>query len=291
MKKSIYCKSALISNQLSHRKELDCDGIEIQLLKDFVYNPLSSKQYMDILKSHEKDIKALHVPLDGDEDLVELQMLYDENIQTRFERICELAKHITEYSHESVLIVIHNRWSANDFSIRPDIYEKVVGFLKLMIDTYPDIKIGIENVIPFEAGAAGFSNGCLPSYANVVKDLRESTGSDRIGAVLDTCHMMVTQKFLTVIDVCDDIDVSKTAEDYFKEVKDICFLIHLCNVSGFGYRKGTHGIPFTNESKDVLDHMLKLHAAYTPDAPITLEIAEDDYLNCVNYSITRELIG
>ena len=66
-------------------------------------------------------------------------------------------------------------------------------------------------------------------------------------------------------------------------------LIHLAYFEGTGYGKG-HGVPFTPENEHILREVLDLYKEFQLDCPITLEVREDDYMNCTNYKQMVSLI-
>lgn len=287
----IYCKSSLDQQQLKHRTEIDSFiGIEIQLLGDFVCSDKDVSQYLQDIKPYIKNIRAIHVPLKKGEDLLELQMLDNKEKQNLFYKICTLAQEISKINNQDTLIVIHNRWNLADLNFHEETYRKIKQCLDKALKENPNIKISIENVIPFLIGSKNFTNGCLPDYVEVVKDLRKNLDTDRIGTVIDTCHAWVTMHFYKIIEESENIGLELKMEDYFKANEGICFLLHLCDVSTFGYKKNAHGVTFTEESKDKLKEVINLHAMYTESAAITIEVLEDDYTNCKNYLQTRKMI-
>lgn len=287
----IYCKSSLDQQQLKHRTEIDSFiGIEIQLLEDFVYSDKDVSQYLQDIKPYIKNIRAIHVPLKKGEELLELQMLDNKEKQNLFYKICTLAQEISKINNQDTLIVIHNRWNLADLNFHEETYRKIKQCLDKALKENPNIKISIENVIPFLIGSKNFTNGCLPDYVEVVKDLRKNLDTDRIGTVIDTCHAWVTMHFYKIIEESENVGLKLKMEDYFKANEGICFLLHLCDVSTFGYKKNAHGVTFTEESKDKLKEVINLHAMYTESAAITIEVLEDDYTNCKNYLQTRKMI-
>lgn len=287
---NIYCKSSLDKCQLHHRQDLNINGVEIQLLGDFVYEPLSVEEYIDNIKPYVHSVAVVHAPLKRGEELMGLQMLDNEEAQKLFYKICDFAQHIASINKRDILVVIHNKLGLDDLQFHSESYDKIISCLSYTLNKNPNIKIAIENETPFSAVTKKFRDACLPDYIDVIKDLRAKIDTDRIGSVLDTCHAFVTIKFIEAIELSENIGLSLTIEDYFKANEGFCFLIHLCHLQGFGYKPNTHGISFTEESRDDLEEILFLHNTYTKDAAITIEVIEDDYTNCQNYIKTRTMI-
>lgn len=289
IKNDIYCKSALNIEQLECRKKLNKTGIEIQLLSDFVDNPLNTVEYIEILGDNIKDVKVVHTPLKKGEEIVEIQMLTDDNVKNIFERVCELSQAISDINGEDILIVIHNRVHMSNYLIAKDFTNSIIEFLNDILKKYPSIRIGIENIVSFMNYQCMFANGAFPDYVDIVKYLREELKTNRIGSVLDTCHAISTMRILSLIEEYEDINFNISIKDYFKVNKDICFLIHLANVKGLGFNKNTHGIGFEGE-EDILKLLIDMYKEHLLGVPITLELIEFDYLECDSYKNNYDLL-
>lgn len=98
--------------------------------------------------------------------------------------------------------------------------------------------------------------------------------------------MWVAENFLKMLGVEGDFSISR----YLNETKDYLGLIHLADMKGMGVHKGEHGAPFDKDSKLKLYNTLHTIDTFTPDVPITLEVAETDYLVCDGYKKTYELV-
>lgn len=286
----ILCKSALSKDQLTSRRLLDIDGIELQLLGDFVDDPLSTKDYISILGEDVGNIKVIHVPLRSGEEIVCIQYLAEYKYQEIFERVCSLAEEVSVINKSNVLVVIHNDLNLEDYVNEDTKYLKILNYLKTLLKKYPNIRIGIENVIPYKPPLSSFSNGCLPIYTEFIRDLRLKLNTDRIGSVLDTCHAMTTIKVMNFLNEHISRDISIDIEDFYKSNEDICFLVHLCNVEDLGFNKMEHGTGFTEDDIRLLSTLMNFHRRYIKDAIITLEVAENDYTNCLVYSKSKKIL-
>ena len=289
LKNNIYCKSALTREQLEARKSLKKSGIELQLLGDFEDNPLSTKEYIEILAEIIYDIKAVHVPLKKGEEIVEIQMLDNEKARSLFDRVCELSQAISDINGETILIVIHNRWDVSDFNLAKNSTESIVNYLRDILIKYPSIRIGIENVVAFMNYTCMFTNGVMPNYVEVIKYLRKELNTDRVGTVLDTCHAIASLRILKLIEDYEDISFSISLEDYFKANKDICFLVHLANVKGLGFNINTHGIGF-EEDKELLIELVNMYNKYLSGVDITIEVGESDFIKCSTYRANYDML-
>ena len=169
---NIYCKSGIDIKQLEARSNLDTNGIELQLLSDFIDKPKTTREYIDNIKEYIKDIKVIHVPLKLGEEVVEVQMLSEDTQQKLFNRICELAQTISNINNKETTIVIHNSWSLREYEYSSDKYNKIINYLKEVLNSNKNIKIAIENVVPFSpTGSGDFRNGVYPDYIDFIKRL------------------------------------------------------------------------------------------------------------------------
>lgn len=290
MKIPVLCKSALDKEQLFARRSLDVSGIELQLLGDFVDNPLSIEEYINILDRDIDNINAIHVPLRSGEEIVCIQHLSEKKYQEIFTRICFLADEISKINNKEILVVIHNDLNLYEYIDEEEKYLKILNYLERILRKYKNIKIGIENVIPYKPPLASFSNGCLPNYTDFILDIRDRLNTKRVGSVLDTCHAIVSIKIMDFLDKYINKNIAITIEDYYKANKDICFLVHLCNVEDLGFNKMQHGTGFSDNDIELMSNLMELHEKYIPQAIITLEVNEPNYTDCKVYRKSKEIL-
>ena len=129
----------------------------------------------------------------------------------------------------------------------------------------------------------------------MAKKLNETLETDRVGTVIDTCHIMMTQNILKAIfDYVNDPlypmeDVSM--KKYFEMNAGVCKLIHLAGVQGNGIASEHHGVPlltFMPERLSLLEEILDLYFKYEYKCPITLEVCESDLNNPTNYALAKQ---
>lgn len=83
------------------------------------------------------------------------------------------------------------------------VYEPIKERLKEVLNKYPDVQIGIENTMLVHTfkekirGNETYGEGVV----ELANELRKYLETDRIGTVLDTCHIISTLKLLKVIDI------------------------------------------------------------------------------------------
>lgn len=276
---NLLCKSSIDEIQLNARENLIHNGIELQLLADF--SELSNMAIVNSLGKNLKQIKAVHAPLklNAKEQDVCLDLAYiaDEDY-VLLNKTCDLANRIGCKSGKIIPIIIH---ASADIS--KDKITEIAVVLSLTLDKYSHIEILVENVPgdndkPLEIGSAY----ALPV---IIKFLKNYISNDRLGLVLDTCHLLMRQRIYKELGFKYD-----SIEDYFKAYSDNLRIIHLANIRNFG-RDNDHAVAFTKDDRALLAEIMHMLIKYTDDnILVTIETREQDYLECTNYKTTRKEI-
>ena len=128
---------------------------------------------------------------------------------------------------------------------------------------------------------------------DMVDRMRHILKTDRIGTCLDTCHMMLTQKYIRgLYEMVGDIAVPDlSTRKFFEMNKPFLKLIHLADMTGSGYGKGRHGIPFYKETEGKLKGIMDIYNSNNIVCPITLEVEETDFSVSSGYRQTKELVS
>lgn len=269
-------KSAWDKSQVADKMRRGACGLEIQLLDPRKETFLTSKAKVlddSILKY---TIEAVHMPLSNGIDME----IEDVDGQYYFPYVCEFANEIARIQQRRVIVVIHLHTTISNLKLY-GLYDKVCKSLTAMAKKFPNVTIAVENTPYF------FD---VP-YSNV--ELVETIGLSNVGTCLDTCHAMMTERIIH--DLSKDFRCRKASlEGFFEKNKDVCKLIHLADCvdagTGYGNNKG-HGVSFdmsTLDSIPVLKRIFSYYRYYDYKCNITLEVREDDFLNCVNFSKTLE---
>lgn len=295
----IYAKASLDKEEILEKIRCGCDAIELNLESDFL---LYGKEFMGHYGKEMftlKDIQVVHIPFNQDEEMLNLEWIFGRKDISVLENVFALAQYCGELWNHNVIVVVHSCMSMYDFMQFELLQERMVCTLEELFVRYGRVELAIENTIPLEVGKKGqfmprLCNGIYQGTSEIVRWLRGRLG-ERIGSALDICHAMMTEKYLKVllqaadimelypISFVDDINM----EHFFQMNERICKLIHFNNSRGNGYRKN-HGVPF--EKVEEVEDILKLYEKYQYQCPLTLEIREDDYLDCKNYRKTKRLI-
>lgn len=297
----IYAKAALQHSQIDVKKRIGCDGIEIQLLGELVNgrvgNYYNAEQAFDLDSFADEPVSVVHAPiLQGVGDMTIEQMCDVEDCKLFYET-CRIAEFFGKMQSKQIIVVVHSETYLEFIGGIGDTLERIELSIQRVLDSYPHVCIGIENVSPLrgigKGGDLHLANNFKFDNVHLAKMIREDLGTDRVGTVLDTCHAMLADKYITALykEVADRPFEDLSMEAYFKENVDTIFLIHLCDIFGSGYGKGRHGVPFTNETKSKCESILNLYKRYNYNCPITLEVEETDFSVCDGYKSTKGVVN
>lgn len=274
----ITAKSGVSLEQLIERKNKGAKYIELHLFEEDIKSINSIEGILNNIKEAGVYVKAVHIPIDrrfGIEGLITTEAY------SIIENTCNLANAIGELNSEIVCVVMHQELDMsqlNDWGI----YNKIFKSLRKILYKYQHISINLENLSMFNVKDDNF--GLRSNYTFQTKELcmklREDLNTDRIGLVLDTCHALSSIRHIKSFYELG-LHNETTLKDYFEENKEFLNVIHLANAIDFGYGDG-HGVGFdTEEDVEILKEILGLVKEIDFKGLLTLEVAENDYLNCI----------
>lgn len=300
---NIYAKSELSEEKIQDKLDRGTDGIEIQLLSDFITKDDVLEKY-DVEKFKKMKIVGIHapLPLKKDEDIFDYQNienLVEKNSSKLWNDICLLANSLSTKEIPTIYIVLHTELSLHCGNNNNETVKHITNEIKKMLDKYEHIIFLFENIMPLEFDKTGFiinRNNFIDDNVLLVDELIKQLGkkySTRVGTVLDICHAQSTIKYLKEIKRIfkKELNIKNNLKSYFKRNPYIQ-IIHLNKAKGYGFGEN-HGLGYKiTNSKDMkkLEQICKYHQIYTKNAAMCLEVKEDDYLNCVNYSNTKEAL-
>lgn len=275
----ILLKSSLNEKELNYKTNLN-KNIEIQLLDELLKYNLDSEEVYKKIKKANLNIEVIHTPLINHEDIDLLSIVNEKDKYEMFYKTCILAEYIAEKENKEIIVVIHNSNSIESYK-ELNLLFKIENLLKEILNICPKIKIAIENVIPLilSNNKAKGKTAFLGEGAELSNYLNSNGLNGKIGTVLDICHATIT---INILKCCG---TTISLEDFFKWNKDEIMLIHLANTKGSGYLKGEHGCAFSQDKEDLikLEEFYKLYLKYKYKCPITIEVYEEYYCNCINY--------
>lgn len=297
----IYAKASLDINEIKEKIRCGCDGIEYNLTEEFMLYGDSFQDYYskDVFTAH--NIEVVHVPYMENKQMMHMEHIFQHKDYSAIRNVFRLAQYCAEIWDHRVLVVIHCGLSMYDFMEYELFRQTLESRLKVLLEEYPFVDMAIENVVNMEYKSnmedpPRLCNGIFLDTVEIVRYLRDRFG-ERIGSVLDTCHAMMTEKYMFLLLKEADfypkeseeipIKIDYRIENYFRANKQICKLIHFNDFIGNGYQIN-HGTGFASQGK--VDYLLGLYRKYQYDCPLTLEIREEDYENCVNFRSTKMMI-
>lgn len=298
---STYAKASLDVREVKEKIRCGCDGIEYNLTDDFLTLGDKFKQNYPDEIFRMKNVEVVHVPwVNG--QMMNMEHIFQHEDLSPIENVFRLGQYCADIWGHRELVVIHCSLSMFDFMEYEIFRKRLVEALGSLFREYPQVDMAIENVIPmeykpFRKETPRLCNGIFMDTVEITRYLRERFG-DRTGTVLDTCHAAMTEKYLMAsLKLADFLGAEKASEipgeldysmeHYFEMNQGICKLIHFNDFIGNGYQKN-HGTGFDSQEK--VDGILGLYRRYGYDCPLTLEIREDDYEDCVNYRNTKRLV-
>ena len=299
MQPLIYAKSEVKEPNIECKLGIEADGIELQLLGElYNFDTKEIKKATDIfnLSKFEKyPITVVHSPLQPGYGDITLEMMCGCQEGKLLDQVCFIANYFGSKQHKQITVVVHTEMYLGFLKALGEPLDKITFFLQRMLEIYPYIRIGIENVTPCKLkndGVLRLANNYKFDNVELVNYFRDRLHTTRIGTVLDTCHAMLAKKYLMALytEIGDRITEDYTLNAYFEANKDVCFLIHLADYAGSGYGPKRHGILFTPDRAYKCNEILGLYHKYKYSCPITIEVSEDDYLVCDSYRKTREIV-
>ena len=295
----ILAKSAADPAQIKDKLEKGCDGIEIQLLGDFLDEKNNAQYYYQkIISCAGADVQVVHMPLIKHQD-VNLELLTYPVYLKAFKKAVLLSQMLAEEYHHNVILILHNTLTLDQYQHMPVLLREIETLLEYACDNFPQVEYAIENILPLELpegktplgrNGFGFDNVDLTSYFN-----ERFETCNKFGTVIDTCHAMASYRMLAHILTEDHNGSLKRLrlEDFFIKNHGLLKVIHLTNVHSMGFNPGEHGCSFEPDSElDVLflNRFFDLYYKYASGVPITIEVYEKDYLDSQSYLKTKNMI-
>jgi hypothetical protein len=292
----IIAKASLDIGEIKEKIRCGCDGLEYNLTSDFMDlgGDFLHNYPTDVFHMH--NVEVVHTPYDHSSQMMNMERIFQHEDLSPIENVFRLAQYCAEYWKHRVLVVLHCSIAMTDFLEFEIFRKRLEQALAAYFEDYPQVDLVLENVVPMEYRRTAYPhprlyNGIFLDTPLIAGYLHERFGN-RIGTVLDTCHAMMTEKYMTALlkeaDFEADLpEIDFSMEHYFRSNADLCRLIHFNDLTGNGFRKN-HGTGFTSQEK--VDGILDLYRKYHYACPLTIEIREDDYRNCVNYRKTKGLI-
>lgn len=298
---NVYAKSALKHDQIRVKEEIGCDGLEIQLLGELL-GPHSDHDWLTVEEAFPNleeflghNVHVVHAPLIPGHGDTLIERLADDLDVSLLQSIFKIAEAFGKAQDRSIIVVCHSELYVEFLEDLGGTWSRIVGIVDKLLEEYPHTELAIENVSPLRGVPKGnlhLANNCYLDNVEMAIRLRKELSTTRVGTVVDTCHQMLTEKYIGAIyDMMPDWPSKYLSlQAYLNANAEVLKLMHVCGMEGSGYGVGRHGTPFTEESKDVLQNICYLHDLIVPDVPITLEVEETDFATCNGYRSTKSVL-
>lgn len=256
----IYAKAALDMRQIEVKQNIGCDGIELQLLGELLKKDSSGmyREAEEIWNLSDFDhipVRAVHAPLVSGSDLT-LEKMTSTGLfpPTILYNTCEIAEHFGRHSGGDIPVIVHTELAVDDNFITTGMYPEIRAMIDHALKAYLHVTICIENVTPLRGiplHGLFLSNNFAGDNVSLVKALSKDLKTDRIGTVLDTCHAMITAKYMEALYRVVGIPTPDLSLKHFFSInRGVCKLIHLAGMRGSGYGGDNHGTPFSEQNEE-----------------------------------------
>lgn len=249
----VLAKAALEHKAIQTKLNIGCDGIEIQLLGELLEKDANGewKDLSDVFCLEEfKDypIRVVHSPLIPKKDSVLIEYILNPDNHKLFKNIFSIADYFGKVQNVKIGIVFHAE-TFKSYLEEIGAWNNLVSGIHEMLETFQNVYLLIENVIPARnfdnVAEVHLTNNCLFDNVEMIKALREELGTDRIYTVLDTCHQMMTEMYISsLFNAFGDFEESDLCmETFIRRNAPYLGLMHVCNMAGNGLSRGIMELP------------------------------------------------
>lgn len=289
-------KAAPVLEELTDRLERGLNVLEIQLLFEATANDVDivkSVSDIDIVSVHTPIIKTLNKAYD-------ISVEYLSNLQqfVSLNNTCWFAQEMANLFEHDVYVILHNGFSKEQYVNTPILTQHVVSVFQKLIDTYPNVRFSIENVVPVTFDDR-LRNGIFLSDTYYLVDLLNRSCGEKFGITFDTCHWLITEQFYSNVAINEKIlqndykfkhfDFNRVFEKYGKYID----ILHINNYRGGGSTEETHGIAFMCCSDDIntLHDIFKPYLSTGCKAYVTLDVKEENFTESLYASAVKEIVN
>lgn len=274
----IIAKSAWKKNNILDKINRGAKHIEIQLLDpktDDFFN--DEKREKAVPRELFKYVTNIHPPLKNKEEKSCDGPIDCKCNWNTIHRICYIANRYEELKNAT--IILHEDMTIKQL-IDYDKYDDIIKFVKDLAKQYPQMTFAIENTTRFSQSD--------PFY--FIK-LAKAIDMPNVVVCLDICHAQMIMNERKCLNLLDTEEYKNNLKTWLKQGK--IKVVHLSqakpNIEGFGNEKG-HGVTFNKDIPEDIELLKEILPRLDEDCKIVLEVQEDDYLNSVNFTKTKEAV-
>ena len=159
-----------------------------------------------------------------------------------------LAQNMHAMHGQDTIVVIHQELSLEQLT-DTGLTEGIESTFREMIDEFPNVKYALENqtIVTFDKGNILVRQNYFDESPKLAMHLRKKLQSDKIGTVLDTCHVISSMRVLALLSQYGH-EGYKSMEMFFDVHKDNLFLLHLSSSVNFGFNED-HATGFNSDDE------------------------------------------
>lgn len=274
----VTAKSIIEEKNLRDKRRKGARHVELHLLISDVYDKKQIQTQLITLKNSRLKVVSVHSPM---ERICTLEGLLSKSGFDLIDNTCHLAQRISNYRGKDVNVVMHHELDYEQMMMW-DLIDRIGDEINVLLHRYKNVIINIENTMPvcMDKGSMYFANSYAQSQINICEHLRKYLRTDRIGVVVDTCHIMASSRILERLGGYKE---NLNLEDIIINSKEYLNIVHLANGRGLGFGDG-HGCGFeTNMEREKLRFIIDTLKEIEFNGNLVLEVAELNYLDSVEF--------
>ena len=240
--------------------------------------------YINLIKDLNMDIRVVHSPINCGFDIEDVLLNFKQ-----IEDVFFLSNEIGKLQNRVIYVILHMNYDLLIFdrlNVKREIFEK----LRFFLNAYKNTNIVIENVMAVdyqEENGFNFRVNFKYEADRFVKEFNKTTNSNT-GTVFDVCHAMASIELLENYRGIVKNNHIPSIEDYINNFADTLKVVHLAYSKNLGLGK-SHGLPYeSKEEIEFLERVIRALHNKNYDGLITIEVAEDNYLDTKNWITTKD---
>lgn len=284
----------IIAKAASNKAVLDkiqkgADGIEWQLISNG--NTTIDEIISPIVNVHTILTQDLDICLDR--ALNSYLGIEDIKCYEYLKEALELADDLGKRQNRMINVITH--FYFGEFVQKMEIWKE---WLEHLLEKYNYCNILIENSSTFfKTGEVRNMTApdIIPNIVLKLKSIISDKYKERLGSVLDICHMLNSIRVSNILFKNDFlyynyVDEKEQIMKYFKSYSSTCLTVHFNNSNGLGLYGKNHGCIFEYSEYSLFDYIMKNYIKYIPKAKLVLEVYEKDVDEAYNFAKLTDMI-
>jgi len=271
-------KSIIEEKNLLDKRRKGAKNIELHLVVGDVYDKRQVQTQLITLKNSKMEIVSVHAPI---ERICTLEGSMSKSGFDLLDNTCYLAQKIADYRGKNIDIVLHHELDYEQLMMW-ELMDKIADEINVLLIRYKNVVINIENLMNMcsDKGDIYFANSYVQSNIDICENLRKYLRTNRVGVVVDICHILASSKILGKL---DEYKEQLDLEDILINSREYLNIVHLANSRGIGFRDG-HGCGFdTDKEREKLRFIIDTLKEIEFKGSLVLEVGELNYLDSIEF--------